>query len=116
MKEISAILFSCTATWGKLSSMAENPDADKNIHTIWGSYPDGKPVSGESANPEHKEMIYDGLQIYHNPYASIPLAPEIFRKQRVVQHYLNRSTNEWVYESRCNSLMYRQAFSMPLLR
>ncbi len=114
MKEVSAIIFSCTATWGKLSSMTENLDVNKNILTTWSSYPDGKPVLGESSNPDHKEKIYDGLQIYHNPYASIPINPEIFRKERVVQHYLNKSTNKWVYESRCNSLIYRQVLSMSL--
>jgi hypothetical protein len=114
MKEVSAILFSCTATWGKLSAMADNQEAQKTIQTLWATAPDGKPIIGDSSRPEHQENIFDGLQIYHNPYASIPLSPEIFRRPRVVQHYLDKKSGEWVCEGRCDSLLYRQAFSTPI--
>lgn len=114
MKEISAVLFSCTATWGKLSAMAVNENLEKNIQTLWATAPNGKPTVGDIKRPEHQEQIFDGLQIYHNPYASIPLPPDIFRKARVVQHYFDQKIGEWVYEGKCDSLLYRQVFSTAI--
>ncbi len=113
MKEISAVLFSSTATWGKLSNMADNKKAEKSIQTLWATEPDGAPVPGDSSRPEHQEKVFDGLQIYHNPYATIPLSPNIFKRKRVVQHYMDRESGEWFYEGRCDSLLYRQAFIVP---
>lgn len=90
LSEISAVIFSCTATWGKLSAMSSNPCTTTRVHSIWATHPTGVPERRECSSSEHEEGVLDGLQIYHNPYAEYPLPPEIFRAPRVVQHYIDK--------------------------
>lgn len=111
LSEISAIIFSCTATWGKLSAMSRNPATTTQIHSIWATPPRGAPERRQCTPSDHKESIFDGLQIYHNPCAERPLPPEIFRAPRVVQHYFDKKSQEWVYEGRTDALLFRQVWA-----
>lgn len=112
LKEISAVIFSCTATWGKLTAMSNPDKAVKCVDAMWATPPNGKPIRVNASTPGYKEEIFDGIQIYHNPYASIPLPVEIFKRDRVVQEYLNKDTREWVIEGKCDALLYRQALTL----
>lgn len=107
-KEISAIMFSCTATWGKLSAMTETKNENKVNQTVWATAPTGSPTIGDPSRPEHQEKIFDGLQVYHNPYASRRLSPTIFRGPRIIQHYQDQTTGEWEHEGQLDALLYRQ--------
>ena len=111
LSEVSAVIFSCTATWGKLSAMSSNPATTTQVHSIWATAPHGVPERRQCSPSEHEEGILDGLQIYHNPYAEHPLSPEIFRAPRVVQHYLDAQSQEWVYEGRTDALLFRQVWA-----
>lgn len=108
MSEISAIAFSCLATWGKLSAMSENPATETVIDSLWATPPNGKPERRRCSRAEHIETVRDGLQIYHNPYATRPLPPDVFRAPRVVQHYVNADTGDWIYEGHTEALLFRQ--------
>ncbi len=112
MAEISAIIFSSTATWGKLTAMAEDSDTPAIITSVWATPPSGAPEKRRVLRSEHTEEIHDGLQIYHNAHANQPLNPEIFRRQRVVQHYYDNVSEDWVYESRDNALQFRQSIML----
>lgn len=113
MKEVSAVMFSCTATWGKLSATSENDMRETKVFSTWATPPTGEPEMRECSAREHKESILDGLQVFHNPYAKYPLDPKVFRAKRVVQHYLDMDKNEWMYEGFSDALQIRQvvAFS-----
>jgi hypothetical protein len=111
LSEISAVVFSCTGTWGKLSAMSSNPATTTQVHSIWATAPRGAPEKRKCSPSEHEESILDGLQIYHNPYADHPLAPEVFRAPRVVQHYFDGPNQEWVYEGRTDALLFRQVWA-----
>ncbi|WP_216821806.1 hypothetical protein, partial [Uliginosibacterium sp. TH139] len=115
MREISAVMFSCTATWGKVDSLVTGESSRKTlITTIWGSEPDGRPIRRVGTPDEIGETITDGLQIYHNPYAIRPLDPAVFRKKGVVQVFFDGRKQAWVEEELARSLFIRQAFSfMP---
>lgn len=108
MSEVSAIVFSCLATWGKLSAMSQNAATETIIDTLWATPPDGKPERRQCAKAEHIETVRDGPQIYHNPFATIPLPPHVFRAPRVVQHYFECETGEWNYEGHTEALLFRQ--------
>lgn len=113
MQEISAVVFSCTATWGKVDALASEDTPRKTIiSTMWGSEPYGQPVRRVGTPSEIGEKITDGLQIYHNPFALHPLDPLVFRRQGVVQVYLDRETNQWVEEELTRSLFFRIAYSV----
>lgn len=108
MSEVSAIIFSCLATWGKLSAMSRNPDTEATIDSLWATPPDGKPERRHSTRAEYIETVRDGLQVYHNPFATKPLSPTVFRTPRVVQHYVRPDTGEWNYEGHTEALLFRQ--------
>lgn len=75
MKEVSAIIFSATATWSKLMKHK------RSLNFL--------SVKGLSLMETTNELIEDGLFIFHNPYARKPLDKSVFRKERVCQVYLD---------------------------
>jgi hypothetical protein len=113
MNEISAIVFSCVATWGKLSAMSINPYTNTEISSTWATPPDGVPEKKVCSPDKHNETVLDGLQVYHNPFAKHPLDPSFFRSARVVQSYFDESVGEWVHEGRDNSLQFRMVTARP---
>jgi hypothetical protein len=115
--EVSAVIFSCTATWGKLSAMSTNPLTNTIVASLWGTEPNGAPIRREVPRAQHHETILDGLQVYHNPFARTPLPHEIFRAPGVVQLFVDdKVSGEWVFENRGSALLYRQVRATPKRR
>lgn len=113
MREVSAIIFSCTATWGKLDALVYNPKLENRyITSVWTTEPDGVPKPLMSKNGESPERLTDGLQIYHNPYAKSPIPIETFRRKRVFQCIFDIETDTWVEEESKNCLVYRQVINL----
>lgn len=86
-KHISAIIFSCTVTLGKLTSLDlsnGNLNQTNAVLNIRNDYEKPlykiQPVSGE--NPEY---LSDGLIVFHNPNAENPLDIELFKKSNAIQ-------------------------------
>ena len=113
MSEVSAVIYSCTATWGKLSAMSENDKTNTTVNSLWATPPNGAPERRRSPVSEHGEEILDDLQIYHNPYADYPLPTDIFHAPRVVQNYVDAGTGDWIYEGRTDSSLHRQVIAIP---
>lgn len=117
MREISAIMFSCTATWGKVSALApEVVDHFTMVESLWGSEPSGVPTRRVGTPAQIGETITDGLQIYHNPHAINPLPTEIFRRKGVVQEHYDAEANMWILEEVNRSLLFRWAISVATWR
>lgn len=108
---ISAIIFSCTATFGKLRALSRNPGIVV-FRSVWADGPDGAIIQKAEKGKDYEESLVDGLQIYHNPCARNPLSPKIFRGQGVVQHYFDFGSREWVYEGMESCLMWRHAHTL----
>lgn len=91
--DISAIVYSPVATWGKIRALANKNDASifQTLH----------PGTGDSLEPrkevkmksEYKEHLLDGLYIFHNPFAKIPLPLEIFNHRSIAQYYVDAKRN-----------------------
>lgn len=113
-REISAVIFSCTATWGKVDAMTANPSISRIFHTIWGSPPSGAPVVRSVPASEYTETLFDGLQVYHNPYALNPIDPKVFRRDGVVQVFGDPKTKTLHWEGEESCLMYRLAVNMAV--
>jgi hypothetical protein len=108
MRHVSAVIFSCTATWGKINALAPKTQGRHVlIESIWGSEPDGRPVPRVGTPSKIGETIIDGLQIYHNPHAIHPLDPAVFRRIGVVQEYVDSATSKWMLEETTRSLFFR---------
>lgn len=105
--EVSAVVFSCLATWGKLSAMSDNPMTEAIVDSLWATPPEGKPEKRRCVRSEYVESIRDGLQVYHNPFAINPLSPHVFRAPGVVQHYVDSVSGKWVFEGHTDALLFR---------
>ncbi len=77
------------------------------IRSIWSS-PSGL-EHVVSKGDECSEKITDGLRIYHNPYASIPLPLEVFRKEGVAQIWADPVERSLFSEEAENCLQSRTA-------
>lgn len=85
-REVSAVIFSCVATWGKTVAMSNRPGIGF-VCTSWGTDASGKSKSRIARIGLPSESVTDGLQVFHNPHARRPLDPEVFRRPGVVQHF-----------------------------
>ncbi len=98
MEEISAVIFSCIATWGKSNALSVG-DAKGSRFDFVRTDATGRPVPQTNvAKADYHESLEDGLQVFHNPYARYPLPPDLFRAEGVVQHYFDEDRGDWVYE------------------
>jgi hypothetical protein len=113
MEEVSAILFSNSATWAKVSARgAHFAGKDKTLQYIWAFDKNGAPSTRTLSAKDYLEPISAGLQIYHNPYAKRPLDPAVFRHEGVVQDYMDNN-GEWIHEERGNCLQIRTMLPVP---
>lgn len=89
-KDVSAVIYSSLATWGKIRALADNPNAMSVYHTC--HLPKGDSIIPEVRNTikaEYKEDIADGLHILHNPFAEYPLDANTFNHARVAQYFFD---------------------------
>ena len=107
--EVSAVIFSCAATWGKAVAMSTRA-VPGVVETSWSTALDGRSIRRVAPVGIPSESISDGLQIFHNPYARIPLDFRIFRRHGVVQHY--KSQDGWVREGYDSCLQIRHTFTI----
>ncbi|MCX6073619.1 MAG: hypothetical protein NTY39_04790 [Campylobacterales bacterium] len=154
-KEISAVIFSTTGTFGKavvqsnvkntkvrstryresdLGEFISNHGLDnfgtterklsKTHDIISTREPYENKVSGSDSNfivygsdihycdlSEHEETHLDGLHIYYNPYANIPLDNDLFNNYEITQNYFDKTTREMIPIHNDNSLVSRQVFT-----
>jgi hypothetical protein len=107
--EVSAVAFSCVATWGKTVAMSTHP-AIGFVSSAWGTTESGLSAERTSLVGSPSETTSDGFQIFHNPYAKTPLDLQVFRRPGVVQHY--RSQDGWVREEYDAALQFRYTHSL----
>ncbi|MFG0787842.1 hypothetical protein [Delftia tsuruhatensis] len=87
LSHISAVIFSCTATLGKLTSLAISKDEGYlKINSVINirhdtDIPYYKAHIVSSANPEY---LSDGVFIFHNPFAKNPVSREVFKNTNVI--------------------------------
>jgi len=103
-QEVSAVIFSCVATWGKAVAMSTQQPCG-TVETSWGEGPQGIPKRRTVPIGAPSETISDGLIIFHNPHATNPLKLDTFRRVGVVQHFL--TSDDWQDEGKDGSLQFR---------
>ncbi|HDY8140489.1 TPA: hypothetical protein RQL16_003290 [Vibrio vulnificus] len=76
---------------------------------------DGNLVCGSDMflydSSEHKETHLDGLHIYYNPYASIPLDDQLFSAYEITQNTYDTKTENMVCNHNDGSLVSRQTYT-----
>ncbi|WP_157281799.1 hypothetical protein [Pelomonas sp. Root1237] len=103
-REVSAVIFSCTATWGKAVAMS-SVARDGVIHSVWGQGEFGKPDKREKPIGVPSEGISDGLMVFHNHYATNPLSWDVFHRPGVIQVVFGPDGVQ--FEGRDQSLQFR---------
>jgi hypothetical protein len=84
---ISAIIFSCTVTLGKLTSLDISNGNENQINSVLNIKNDyEKPFYKiQVVSEENPEYLDDGLVIFHNPNAKNPLDEKLFSKSNAIQ-------------------------------
>ena len=103
--EVSAVVFSCVATWGKTVAMSVRQKPGF-VMTSWGTDGSGRSKGRQARIGCPSETTSDGLQVFHNPYARRPLPLETFRRKGVVQHYRSPQFG-WMREGYDDCLQFR---------
>lgn len=105
-KEISAVIFSTTATISKaiVQSNMEGTVRVSRFDSKEGLIIDLIP------NDKHVETHLDGLQIHHNPFAENPLNPEDFSKYEVSHYFYDLDKKEIDNRQRNYTIVSRNFF------
>jgi hypothetical protein len=87
MREISAVVFTNLATWSKVRALSEDPNPYVYFETLRFDQHTNKPHHEITPKRDYSEPLLDGLHIFHNPYADIPLDHTFFRGRPVAQYF-----------------------------
>lgn len=86
--ELSAVMYSNCATMGKIRALSPDP-CPGSIFAAFRLNPNSdRPHVIQEPKFRYSEQLVDGLRIYHNPWATYPLDPALFRHPRVFQCYM----------------------------
>jgi hypothetical protein len=85
-ENISAIIFSCTATLAKLVSLAISSNLDF-VNSVISVHHDSEDLLYKIKNvsPETPEYLSDGLFVFHNSFAKNKLPFDVFKNTNAIQ-------------------------------
>jgi hypothetical protein len=86
--EVSAVVYSSLATWGKVRALADAPEAKTVYQTI---HPCGDgllPTVRSAVKSEYVEDLFDGLFVLHNPFATFPLPDGVLSHPRIAEVFV----------------------------
>jgi len=92
LAHVSAIIFSCTVTLGKLTSLAISKNKSPiKINSVMCIRHDTEPphFKTQIVSPENPEYLSDGLFIFHNPFARNPVPESLFDTTNIINVYFN---------------------------
>jgi hypothetical protein len=104
--DVSAVIYSSLATWGKVRALADNPDAPSVYTTLTPKSGSLYPNIKVAKKCDYQEHLLDGLYVLHNPFANYPLPPEALGHSRVAQCYV-KSDGELDFEAPDDFLLLR---------
>lgn len=94
MKEISAIIFSNTATTTKVQALNSKKYPNTIFNAVrYNAKSWDKPHFIAGRGGEFTETILDGLHVFLNPYATIKFDPSLLRHKDIIFHYYDIDTN-----------------------
>jgi hypothetical protein len=93
MKQVSAVVFSCLATYGKVQALSEQNDPYK---FFWHSRL-GMPLERffeVTPQAKYREGLLDGLHLFLNPFAERPIDPDLWADAGVAIHAYDPTERE----------------------
>lgn len=120
---ISAILYSCTTTLGKLTALAKSEGyfSMNEVYNLRRDYEDTKiPYKLQHVGVDSPELLTDGLFLFHNPYAKNKLDIRCFEDTSVTQFFwqgdkLVHTSNTYPIVCRLNFSKYLQQGFLMLI-
>lgn len=89
--QISAIMYTCTNTIGKLTALALSNGLypfNRVLDVIRDEEDEELPFKFRIVSSSSTESISDGIFIFHNPYAKNPIKPDLFKNTNVTHVFL----------------------------
>lgn len=86
--DVSAVIFSSLATWGKVRAVANNPNARTVYRTLHPNPGSLLPIMRVATKTEYHEHLLDGLCVLHNPFAKNKLDPKTLGHERLAQGFV----------------------------
>ncbi|HEY6898958.1 MAG TPA: hypothetical protein VI279_16985 [Rhodocyclaceae bacterium] len=111
MPEISAVLFSNVATFGKVRALSSDPGQILfeflrfNEHGL-------RPTHGALPKAQYVESLLDGLHIFHNPTARYPLDSDLFDHPDITHHWYSLSAGMPLTRAKDGALFQRMVIKM----
>lgn len=92
---VSAVIFSSTATFGKVRVMSEDP---RITLVNFRRYNENstQPLEGVVEKSIYEEHLLDGLVVFHNPFADIPFEVEEFFHPVIAHSIMDVETKEFI--------------------
>jgi hypothetical protein len=84
---ISAVLYSSLATFGKARALG-NDEGDITFRAVRKKN-NAKPIYIEARKPNYKESLTDGMVLFTNPFASVPINAELFNDCGIRRYVAN---------------------------
>lgn len=108
---VSAIIFSTTARMCKLQALCQSDSTPAELETLFCADrfdpASDTPRRVVARKSEYKETVLDGLHVFLNPNASIPLDVRPFRNQAIALHSYNLRSNEYMCYMPDDFLLHR---------
>lgn len=98
MPEISAVVFSTTATTSKVRALAKWSGKEFPLiqfAAIRHSSNTSQPQLIQATKENYKETLLDGLNIFLNPFATNPIDTSLFENREIAIHYYNPQINDY---------------------
>ncbi len=113
MKEISAVIFSNTATFGKVRALSDDP-GDLFFESIKYNDKGLKPKHTILPKSEYQETLLDGLHIFHNPFATYPISFRSFDRDEITHHDFDLKAGIPVIKTHDGVLFQRSTFKIRI--
>ncbi len=112
MADVSAVIFSCTATISKVHALAQ----DKSINRIFFGLrynEDGlQPRQFALDEREYSETLLDGLSVFLNPFTTRPIDPAWFARSDTAVHQYDPDSQLYWSQANDGFLFARQCYTM----
>lgn len=109
--EVSAVIYSSLATWGKIRAMADSPDAATIYKTFHPSDMGLAPEIRTRLKKDYQEHLLDGIYVLHNPFAKNPLPLGAISHERIIEVKIS-ADGEMLFTAPDDALLVRTLFSV----
>jgi hypothetical protein len=110
-EDVSAVIFSSLATWGKVRAVADNPGALTVYRTFHPNPGSLLPTMRVAQKSDYREHLLDGLCVFHNPFAKHKLNPCTLSHERLAQAFVTED-GELDFVAPDNFLLMRSLMSI----